>query len=41
MAMGLNEVSALEVINNLTEIDLKLVIKILGEKKKLQKLLKT
>lgn len=40
MAMGLNEVSALEVINNLTEIDLKLVIKILGEEKEAAKIAK-
>ena len=33
MTMGLNETSALEAINNLSEIDLKYVIKILGEEK--------
>ena len=33
MTMGLNEISALDVINNLSEIELKLVIKILGEEK--------
>ena len=33
MTMGLNEISALEAINNLSEIDLKLVIKIFGDEK--------
>ena len=33
MTMGLNEISAFEVINNLSETDLKLVIKILGDEK--------
>ena len=33
MAMGLNEITALEVINNLSEINLKAVIKILGDEK--------
>ena len=33
MTMGLNETSALETVNNLSEIDLKLIIKILGEEK--------
>ena len=33
MSMGLNEISALEVINNLNENDLKLVLKILGDEK--------
>ena len=33
MTMGLNETSALEVINNLSEKNLKLIIKILGEEK--------
>ena len=40
MTMGLNEISALEAINNLSEINLKLVIKILGDEKKHLKLLK-
>ena len=40
MAMGLNEVSALDVINNLSEIDLKLVIKILGDEKEASKIAK-
>ena len=31
--MGLNEISALEAINNLSEKNLKLVIKILGDEK--------
>ena len=33
MTMGLNEVTALDTINNLSEKDLKLVIKILGDEK--------
>ncbi len=33
MSMGLNEISALEVINNLSETNLKWIIKILGEEK--------
>ena len=33
MSMGLNELSALDAINNLSETNLKLVIKILGEEK--------
>ena len=33
MSMGLNEISAFEVINNLSEIDLKSIIKILGDEK--------
>ena len=37
MKMGLNKISALDVINNLSEIDLKLIIKILGEEKEAQK----
>tara|TARA_B100001057_G_scaffold458742_1_gene508310 strand:+ start:1961 stop:2971 length:1011 start_codon:yes stop_codon:yes gene_type:complete len=40
MAMGLNELSALEVINNLSEIDLKLIIKILGDEKEASKIAK-
>ena len=31
--MGLNEISAFEVINTLSEIDLKSIIKILGDEK--------
>ena len=33
MTMGLNEISALDAVNNLSETDLKLVIKILGEER--------
>jgi len=33
MTMGINEISALEVINNLEEKELKLIIKILGDEK--------
>ena len=40
MTMGLNEVSALEVINNLSEFDLKLIIKILGDEKEASKIAK-
>ena len=40
MTMGLNEISALEVINNLSETDLKLIIKILGEEKEAYKIAK-
>ena len=40
MAMGLNEISALDVINNLSEKDLKSVIKILGEEKEASKIAK-
>ena len=40
MSMGLNEISALEVINNLSEVNLKLVIKILGEEKEASKIAK-
>ena len=38
MMMGLNEISALDAINNLSEVDLKLVIKILGEEKEASKI---
>ncbi len=41
MSMGLNHISALDVINNLSEIDLKLVIKILGEEKEASKIAKS
>ena len=37
MSMGLSTISAQDVINNLSETKLKLIIKILGEKKKLIK----
>ena len=40
MRMGLNEISALDAINNLSEIDLKLVIKILGDEKEASKIAK-
>jgi len=40
MTMGLNEITALDVINNLSETDLKLVIKILGEEKEAFKIAK-
>ena len=40
MAMGLNNFSALEVINNLKEQDLKLIIKILGDEKEASKIAK-
>ena len=40
MTMGLNEISALEAINNLSEKDLKLVIKILGDEKEASKIAK-
>jgi len=40
MTMGLNEISALEAINNLSEIDLKLIIKILGDEKEASKIAK-
>ena len=38
MSMGLNELSALDAINNLSETNLKLVIKILEKKKMHQQL---
>ena len=40
MTMGLNEISALEVINNLSEINLKHVIKILGDERDASKIAK-
>ena len=40
MAMGLNEITALDAINNLSELDLKLVIKILGDEKEASKIAK-
>ena len=40
MTMGLNEISALDVINNLKEPDLKQVIKILGDEKEASKIAK-
>ena len=38
MTMGLNEISALDAINNLSELDLKRVIKILGDEKEASKI---
>ena len=38
MTMGINDISALETINNLSELDLKLIIKILGEEKEASKI---
>ena len=38
--MGLNKISALEVINNLSEKDLKSIIKIFGEEKEASKIAK-
>ena len=40
MTMGLNEISAFDVINNLSEKDLKLVIKILGDEQEASKIAK-
>ena len=40
MTMGLNEITALEAINNLNENDLKSIIKILGEEKEAYKIAK-
>ena len=40
MTMGLNKISAQEVINNLSEIDLKLIIKFLGEEREASKIAK-
>ena len=40
MTMGLNEISALDVINNLDEGNLKLIIKILGDEKEASKIAK-
>ena len=40
MKMGLNETSALDVVNNLSELDLTLIIKILGEEKEAYKIAK-
>ena len=40
MTMGLNELSALDAINNLSEIELKLIIKILGDEKEAFKIAK-
>tara|TARA_B100000902_G_scaffold275508_1_gene261278 strand:- start:8 stop:604 length:597 start_codon:yes stop_codon:yes gene_type:complete len=40
MTMGLNEITALDAINNLSEADLKLVIRILGDEKEAAKIAK-
>ena len=40
MTMGINEISALDVINNLSEFDLKSIIKILGEEREASKIAK-
>ncbi len=40
MTMGLNEITALEAVNNLSEKNLKLVIKILGDEKEASKIAK-
>ncbi len=40
MAMGLNNISALEAVNNLSESDLKSIIKILGEEKEATRIAK-
>ena len=40
MSMGLNKISALEAVNNLSEVDLRAVIKILGEEKEAFKIAK-
>ena len=40
MTMGLNEISALDAINNLSEKGFKLVIKILGDEKEASKIAK-
>ena len=40
MAMGLNKISAFEVINNLSEADLKSIIKFLGDEKDASKIAK-
>ena len=40
MTMGLNELSAFDALNNLSEIDLKLIIKILGDEKEAHRIAK-
>jgi 16S rRNA (cytosine1402-N4)-methyltransferase len=40
MSMGLNQISAQDVVNNLSELDLKLIIKILGEEKEASRIAK-
>ena len=41
MTMGLNEISALEAVNNLSEKNLKLIIKTLGDEKEASKIAKS
>ena len=40
MSMGLNDFSALEVVNNLSETHLKSIIKVLGDEKEANKIAK-
>ena len=40
MTMGLNEISAQDVVNNLSELDLKLIIKIFGEEREAARIAK-
>ena len=40
MSMGLNKISAQDVINELSELELKLIIKILGEEKEAARIAK-
>ena len=40
MSMGLNQISAQDAVNNLSELDLKLIIKILGEEKEASRIAK-
>ena len=40
MGMGLNEITALDVINNLSETELRSVIKFLGDEKEASKIAK-
>ena len=40
MTMGLNDISAFEAINNLSELDLKMIIKILGDEKEASRIAK-
>ena len=40
MSMGLNEISAQNVVNEVSELELKLIIKILGEEKEAARIAK-
>ena len=40
MAMGLNKITAMEAVNNLGELDLKLIIKVLGDEKEASRIAK-